>query len=165
MVDQGFGKIRPRARLIRALGEELISNEIVAILELVRNCYDADAHLVEIHFSDPHRPESASLEIRDDGHGMPKEVLLGPWLEPATDHKSSEASGPYAGDRSPGGRRRLGSKGVGRFATRRLGRHLALCTRTDSRHELQADFDWQILEEQGRFLDQLRIVRPENSCR
>ena len=47
---KGTVKLRPRARLIRTIGEELISNDTVAILELVKNSYDADAHNVEIIF-------------------------------------------------------------------------------------------------------------------
>src|SRR5438093_2730357 len=85
IISFGRGRFRPRARLIRTIGAELISSEIVAVLELVRNSYDADARLVQIRFNAPHLPEQASLQILDDGHGMSREVLLGPWLEPATD--------------------------------------------------------------------------------
>ncbi len=88
LVAEGTGAFRPRARLIRTIGAELISSEIVAITELVRNSYDADASRVEIRFTDPHLPDVARLEIADNGHGMTREILLGPWLEPATDHKT-----------------------------------------------------------------------------
>lgn len=149
---EGTGRIRPRARLLRTIGAELISSEVVAVIELVRNCYDADASRVELHFRKPHVPEEASLKIRDDGHGMTREVLLGPWLEPATDHKVGD------GARSPGGRRRLGSKGVGRFAAQRLGRQLTVFTRAAGLGtELQADFDWDLLDRPDRYLDQLSI--------
>src|SRR5688572_5211408 len=88
IVAFGRGRFRPRARLIRTIGAELISSEIVAVLELVRNSYDADARVVKIRFTSPHLAEEASLEIVDDGHGMAQDVLLGPWLEPATDFKA-----------------------------------------------------------------------------
>src|SRR5689334_11154046 len=88
VVSFGNGRFRPRARLIRTIGAELISSEMVAVLELVRNSYDADAGKVEIRFTDPHVPGHAIIEISDDGHGMSRDVLLGPWLEPATDHKA-----------------------------------------------------------------------------
>ena len=155
-IAEGQGRIRPRARLLRTIGAELISSEVVAVIELVRNSFDADASTVELVFRNPEHPDRAVLEIRDDGHGMTRDVLLGPWLEPATDYKQGTASG-RAGDRSPGGRRRLGSKGVGRFAAQRLGEHLELRTRGDGCDtELLASFDWTLLEEDA-YLDEVRI--------
>jgi signal transduction histidine kinase len=156
VIESGQGQIRPRARLIRTLGAELISSEVVAVIELVRNSYDADATRVEVRFTDPHRAEEASLEIRDDGHGMTREILLGPWLEPATDFKTS-GTGEFGGERSPDGRRRLGSKGVGRFAAQRLGSHLQLQTSTGGESVLEARFDWEALDRADRYLDELVI--------
>ena len=49
----GTVSLRPRARLVRALGDELISNESVAVTELVKNAYDADATDVLIRFLEP----------------------------------------------------------------------------------------------------------------
>lgn len=161
-VAEGNGRIRPRARLLRTIGAELISSEVVAVIELVRNSYDADATLVQLVFNDPENPESATLEIRDNGHGMIREILLGPWLEPATDHKGREGGGATGGERSPEGRRRLGSKGVGRFAAQRLGTELELRTRGEgSITELSAWFDWSALEE-GAYLDEVRIPWREH---
>lgn len=158
IVDRGRSPIRPRARLLRTIGAELISSEVVAVIELVRNCYDADAHDVEIRFKKPHIPGESTLEIYDDGHGMTREVLLGPWLEPATDHKTG------SGTRSPGGRRRLGSKGVGRFAAQRLGELLCVNTRAPGAEtELSADFDWTQLDSGNRYLDEVSIPWWEGS--
>ena len=161
-VAEGKGRIRPRARLLRTIGAELISSEIVAVIELVRNSYDADATLVRLVFDQPENPDSATLEIRDNGHGMSREILLGPWLEPATDHKSEVGDGETGGTESPRGRRRLGSKGVGRFAAQRLGAKLKLRTRAEgSITELSAWFDWTALEE-GKYLDEVRIPWREH---
>lgn len=154
----GIGRFRPRARLLRSLGEELISSETVAVLELVRNCYDADATRVELRFEHPSDPARATLELRDNGHGMTEQILLGPWLEPATDHKAGLGRAQTGGELSPSGRRRLGSKGVGRFATQRLGRELLLVTRPiEHDYELEARFDWSSLEGTDHYLDQLEI--------
>jgi signal transduction histidine kinase len=158
IVSFGRGRFRPRARLIRTIGAELISSEIVAVLELVRNSYDADARRVLVRFGSPHLPEEASLEILDDGHGMAQEVLLGPWLEPATDFKVSGGSHTHGGERSPRGRRRLGSKGVGRFAAQRLGRRLMVQTSNGRQPTvLEADFDWDRLDRGDKYLDQLTV--------
>jgi signal transduction histidine kinase len=158
----GFGRLRPRARLLNSIGAELISSEIVAVIELVRNSYDADAGRVELLFSGLQGGGTPTLRIRDDGHGMTRSVLLGPWMEPATDHKSTGGQGALAGERSPLGRRRLGSKGVGRFASQRLGTCLRLQTRTaGSPGELRATFDWTQIEAPGRYLDELEIPWSE----
>jgi signal transduction histidine kinase len=157
LISSGRGRFRPRARLIRTIGAELISSEIVAIIELVRNSYDADASKVQIRFTRPHLPEQAGIEIADDGHGMTREVLLGPWLEPATDFKDPGGLDPNGGERSPGGRRRLGSKGVGRFAAQRLGGHLLVRSSAGARATLEAEFDWGHLDRADQYLDQLTI--------
>lgn len=165
VIAEGHGRLRPRARLLRTIGAELISSEIVAVIELVRNCYDADASLVELIFEKPHLPDHARLTIRDNGHGMTREILLGPWLEPATDHKAGTGAGHLAGNRSPKGRRRLGSKGVGRFAAQRLGSHLVVQTRSpETATELLAWFDWAELDRADRYLDQLAIPWREQEA-
>ena len=158
---EGSGRIRPRARLLRTIGAELISSEVVMVIELVRNSFDADASRVHLVFDYPEDPEKAILEIRDNGHGMTREILLGPWLEPATGHKRGGGDDPTGGERSPKGRRRLGSKGVGRFAAQRIGAHLELRTRAQgSLTELAAWFDWKVLDK-GEYLDELRIPWKE----
>ncbi len=165
IIAEGHGRLRPRARLLRTIGAELISSELVAVIELVRNCYDADATRVELVFEKPHLPEEARLTIRDNGHGMSREILLGPWLEPATDHKAGTGVGPLAGSHSPGGRRRLGSKGVGRFAAQRLGSRLVVQTRApESETELLAWFNWDELDRADRYLDQLAIPWREQEA-
>jgi signal transduction histidine kinase len=155
-VREGKEKIRPRARLLRTIGAELISSEVVAVIELVRNSYDADADKVELVFHRPESPADATLEIRDNGHGMTLAVFKGPWLEPATDFKKKGRDG-LGGAYSPGGRRRLGSKGVGRFAAQRLGEHLELRTRSaDSPTEIVARFDWAAVD-RDEYLDQVSV--------
>lgn len=157
----GQQAFRPRARLLTTLGAELISSEVVAVIELVRNGWDADATAVTVEFVSPQDPAKAKIIISDDGHGMTRDVLLGPWFEPATSWKRSGTTDridPGAGDRSPAGRRRLGSKGVGRFAAQRLGTHLELRSKThDAPTELQAVFDWAAIERADGYLDEVRI--------
>ena len=54
------------AKLLQELGERLVGKPSVALAELVKNAYDADAHMVEIGFY----PEESKIVVRDDGHGM-----------------------------------------------------------------------------------------------
>ena len=114
--------MRPRARLINLIGEELISDEPVALVELVKNAYDADARNVEIRFEGADLERPSRIIIADDGTGMDVETVLGAWLEPGTTSKKRV-------DRSPGGRLYQGAKGIGRFAAARLGDSLLLETR------------------------------------
>src|SRR5258708_40373804 len=73
---------QPRARLLKLIGEELISDEVVALAELVKNAHDADASHVTVTFRRVTSPQG-SIEIRDDGFGMDVSTLLGRWMEPA----------------------------------------------------------------------------------
>ena len=118
----GAAKMRPRARLISLIGEELISDEAVAVVELVKNAYDADASTVKVRFEgdDPLHPES--LIVSDDGIGMSLDTVLSGWFEPGTATKRKNS-------KSPGGRVYQGAKGVGRFAAARLAGALYLETK------------------------------------
>jgi len=68
-------KFRPRARLLRILGEELIGDEIVAITELVKNAFDADAENVLIELKNV-KTDNGEIIITDDGCGMTEILLL-----------------------------------------------------------------------------------------
>lgn len=120
--DSGHARMRPRARLISLLGSELISDEAVAIVELVKNAYDADANNVSIRFEGMESGSPDSLVITDDGNGMSLATVLSAWFEPGTIAKKR-------GERSPGGRLYQGAKGVGRFAAARLAESLYMETK------------------------------------
>jgi hypothetical protein len=113
----GHATMRARARLISLIGDELISDERVAVVELVKNAYDADAKRVEVKFKgdNPFSPES--LVVSDNGIGMTLDTVLSAWFEPGTVKKKKEV-------RSPGGRLYQGAKGIGRFAAARLAESL-----------------------------------------
>src|SRR5690606_27728237 len=116
-----MAKLRPRARIIRTIGDQLISGPEAALIELVKNAYDADASAVRIAIEPKLKrsAEGGALIVEDDGHGMSASDVIDKWLEPATTDKVDRRM-------SPGGREMLGAKGVGRFATAKLGRHLEL---------------------------------------
>lgn len=117
--QSGSAKMRPRARLVSLIGEDLVSDEAVALVELVKNAYDADAQQVAVVFNSA---EPTEVVVQDDGHGMTLDTVLGNWLEPGTIAKRDTS-------RSPGGRVFQGAKGIGRFASARLARSLLLETR------------------------------------
>ena len=156
LVEKGSNALRPRARIIRAIGEDLISNETIALIELIKNSYDADAHKVTITFEPPLRVGEGAIVVQDDGHGMTREVLTSAWLEPATISKKNS-------HRSLGGRRVTGEKGLGRFAAARLADKMRVeSTTLKHRRRVLADFDWGEFRKDERFLDEVRCDWEEH---
>ncbi|MCY4395636.1 MAG: sensor histidine kinase [Rhodospirillaceae bacterium] len=109
----------PRARLIRTIGDRLISGPETAVIELIKNSHDADSSFVRVTIIPPLDEGHGTIIVEDDGHGMTLEDIEVRWMEPATTDKIERRQ-------SPDGRTLLGSKGIGRFATARLGRYLDL---------------------------------------
>lgn len=150
--------LRPRARIMKTLGSELISNDAVAVIELVKNSYDAEANRVLIKFTGPLLPGQGCIEIFDDGNGMSLDIVRGAWMEPAT---PSKRQNPNSG---PKGRRVLGEKGIGRFAAMRLASELELVTRLrGSSKEVYGIFDWTQFEDEGKYLDEVLILTDERN--
>ncbi len=147
-------RFRPRARLMTTLGRELISSDVVAITELVKNSYDADARVVLIRVADELNGEGSSgasrIQILDDGHGMSEKTILETWLEPATSFRARSQT-------TARGRRVVGEKGVGRFAAAKLGDRLELTSKTESTQEVQLDIDWSAFEDDGKYLDDVEV--------
>jgi len=127
--------------LKRVLGRELITNDEVAIFEMVKNSFDADANTVEIYFGED------SIIVADNGHGMSYADLKNKWLFVAYSEKRKQNQsekdfrdlvaerGHYAG-----------SKGIGRFSSDRLGETLILQTRPEGKksgpvHKLVIDWN------------------------
>jgi hypothetical protein len=110
---------RPRARIIRTIGDRLISGPESAVIELVKNSHDADASWVRVKFFPPFRDGAGTIVVSDDGHGMTLDDIEEKWMEPATTDKVERG-------KTNRGRKMLGSKGIGRFAAAKLGRWLTL---------------------------------------
>ncbi len=133
------------AGLKNIIGSELITNDFVAIFELVKNSFDAHATEVVIAFQNIRDSRKASIVIEDNGKGMTSEDITGKWLWVAYSAKrdlSEDADLVKNGDyRDLIGQNRpfAGAKGIGRFSCDRLGRHLTLFTRRD---ETKAEFEW-----------------------
>src|SRR2546430_2253418 len=106
---------RPRARLMLLLGNELIREPGIAVFELVKNAYDADASRCRIRLENVGDADSeARIIVGDNGSGMDLKTILRVWLQPGTDNRKKQKE---AGWRTPRFKRHpLGEKGVGRFA-------------------------------------------------
>lgn len=160
---------RPHARLLTMLGEQLIKNERIALVELIKNAYDADAERVEVrfeNFDDKMTPnECSSIVVRDDGSGMAVDTLRNDWMNPATPSKhlaklDGRSTTPVKG------RTMQGEKGIGRFAVLKLGREIRIASRqsaNDQEAVLTWDFsrfDDDFVKENGDrqtvFLDQIQ---------
>jgi signal transduction histidine kinase len=146
-------KLKPRARLIRTIGDKLISGPEAAIIELVKNSYDADSPKVEIRITPPSLSDGGKITILDFGHGMTYENIINNWLEPATDIKSTNK-------KSRSGKRDvLGAKGVGRFASASLGKKIKLTSIAavdEDYQESSLQLDWSIFES-NKYLDDIDI--------
>jgi hypothetical protein len=154
------GKLHPlraRSHLLHLLGEELIGDDRLAIFELVKNGYDADANEVEITVSLATRTQK-SIVVKDSGTGMTLGDITGKWLELATDSRRRDRAVRTKRFR----RLALGEKGVGRIASFKLGRYVTLTTRSTGHPEYEATIDWDTLLEQGPYLEDLHVRVREN---
>ncbi|MHA7843435.1 MAG: sensor histidine kinase [Winogradskyella sp.] len=114
------------------IGSDLISDDFIAVFELVKNSYDAHATKVEITFEDIYS-ENAKIIIRDNGKGMDYDDLINKWLFVAYSAKkegTEEDSYDYR-DKIKVKRAYAGAKGIGRFSCDRLGGELYLETIKD----------------------------------
>ena len=152
-----MAKLRPRARIVRTIGDQLISGPEAALIELVKNSYDADASVVSIKISPRvglNETGGGQIIIADDGHGMSYNDLVEKWLEPATENKVSKPN-------SPGHRAMLGAKGIGRFAASRLGHLLFLESFAQNETSISVEkselkVDWDIFGA-AKYLDEIDI--------
>ncbi len=152
MSAEKFYQIRARSHLLQLLGEELIGDDRLAVFELVKNGYDADATSVAITVNVKNGSKQ-SIAVQDTGSGMSLEDITGKWLELATDSRRKDRS-----TRSKRFRRlALGEKGVGRIASFKLGRYVSLVTRAAGGPEYEASIDWDALLDQGDYLEDLSV--------
>lgn len=152
---------KPRARLLQLLGDQLIGSPRLAVFELVKNAYDADASSVKISLSGLGTNEG-TITVLDDGHGMSLQILRDVWLVPGDDYREQQRAQQV---RSRKYRRLpLGEKGVGRFAVHKLGDQILLTTRARKQKECVVRIDWRELLK-SHFLDEARVKVTERRAR
>lgn len=123
------------------IGRDLVTNEFVAIFELVKNAFDAGATRVDIEFD----PEERSITIVDDGHGMSRSDIRNKWLFVAYSDKAL-ATDSYRDKIKPAGQF-AGSKGIGRFACDTLGAGLELYSLAEGQKSIsKLEIDWTRFE-------------------
>ena len=150
---------RPRARLLRLLGDQLIRDASIAVFELVKNAYDADATRAAVTLIDFEDPETGAILVEDDGCGMDFDRVKDTWFEPGTDFRRQQRE--VERERSPlHGRLPLGEKGVGRFAADKLGSQLHLISRAEGCEEVVLTLDWDKLADE-RYLDEATVTISE----
>lgn len=173
-------KIRPYARLLTMLGEQLITNEQIALAELIKNAYDADADWVKISFENFEivkgqdefklTPQSKII-VEDNGCGMDLETIEHSWMNPATPNKKSKDNEIR---RTPQKKRIIqGEKGIGRFAILKLGRDIKIITRPEgSDKEYFVDYDLSAYDDdfltregkqQELYIDDIKITVKERA--
>ena len=127
------------SRLLLQLGEKLVTNRAVALAELVKNSYDADATYILVSLANIKNPRGTII-VEDDGSGMSLSTFKKTWMRIATiDKEKNPISQKYK-------RQKAGEKGIGRFACRRLSTNLRIksiaVTEEGHKEELNAFFDW-----------------------
>ena len=129
---------RVHPRVFDALGADLVTNDLVAVIELVKNSYDAFAHHVRIAFEqgDDGAPY---LEITDDGIGMTRDIVENSWCIVATPHKEAR---PFV-QKGDNVRRVVGNKGLGRLSAARLGKRLVMLTQSSQSICWEVTVDWE----------------------
>jgi signal transduction histidine kinase len=148
MTDFAF---RPSARLQQFLGRELIADPNLAVIEFVKNAYDASAKNVFVVFQLADAVPTR-LIIADDGTGMDEASFERNWMHPGYSEKAQQQAG------STSGRVPVGEKGLGRLAAGRLGDELEVFTRKRARDPwLHVHFDWSSFDDMTKMMDEVRI--------
>jgi len=132
-------KFTVASALLRELGERLVGRSHIALAELVKNAYDADAHTVEIRF------RANEIEVVDNGHGMNFNEFRDFWMRIGSPHKERARYSKFLK------RPMTGSKGVGRLAVQFLAADLEMTTaaRKATNVELHAQVNWNEAVEAG----------------
>ncbi|MEG0835456.1 MAG: sensor histidine kinase [Anaerovoracaceae bacterium] len=135
-------KYRMSSRATILLGRESVSRVDGAIIELIKNTYDADSGFCYLCFD----VENDRIYLLDNGVGMTKSVIETCWMLIGTDNKRVE----YLSAKD---RIKSGEKGIGRFALDRLGSKCKMYTKHHSEDLICWETDWSNFERAGQSID------------
>lgn len=140
------------AALLRELGERLVGKPHIALAELVKNSYDADATEVTIRF------RNGTISVIDNGDGMSPRDFKNFWLRIGTTHKQKNFKTQRA-------RQVTGSKGVGRLSVQFLGDKVEIVSRSKAENqEFSASVDWTGARDAGDLVEagaEIRTARNQ----
>jgi len=134
------------ARTARLIGQENFANAEGAIIELVKNSYDADASICIIIID----PVNDSIRILDNGDGMTEKIIRNQWMTIGTDDKKVNFKTKS--------RIKTGAKGIGRFALDRLGKSSVMLTKTIDSESLVWDVDWNQFDNSGAVISDIKAT-------
>ncbi len=140
--------------LITLLGEQLIHDKKIAVSELVKNAYDADADWVEVNVGENF------ISIYDNGCGMDIDTIQNVWLKPGVSSKDNIKTGRLTPKHH---RMPIGEKGVGRLGSHKLGQAIELFTKTKQSNEIHLRINWHDIEKADSLSNLQAIVVTENS--
>jgi len=169
IIEKDSQPFEPYARLMNVIGDQLITDKKVAVIEIMKNSYDADSENVDIRFfnmekrnpdllvekqpyieikddgnslteSEDEWKQQPYIEIEDDGDGMTLKIIKEIWLRPATPNKLNKKK--QKKNITKKGRIIQGEKGIGRFAIHKLGEKIEVYTKAEGNHEVKLDMDF-----------------------
>lgn len=142
--------------IVKQLGEQLVSDEVTALLELIKNSYDADASFVSIEINTKGQFSSKDISypehkgfiiVEDDGFGMNEETIIKSWLVISYSQKRDFKKRKQ---KTPKGRTPLGDKGLGRLSTQRLADICEIFTNVENKDGTHLAFNWKDFEKEDR---------------
>lgn len=143
------------ANVIRQLGDELVTDAEQALLELIKNSYDADADWVRL-FIDAEGgegPSAGTIRVEDNGSGMNEDQLKNGWLRISLSLKREVKA---SGKKTKKGRTPLGDKGLGRLSTMKLGDVVEINTYPTKTSGYNVKLDWSAFAP-GTNLSEIRV--------
>lgn len=149
MKDNELDYFRPKARHIFTIWRDLIKDDFSALVELVKNSYDADASEVKVEFIEYIKSNEIEIKISDDWHGMSEEDIRTKWLIPSTDNKVWYK-------KSPKWRIFQWQKWIWRYAASVLGHDLEIKTTKDWL-ETTININWDNFSNSKKFLDEIHL--------
>lgn len=155
---------RTHALLKSIIGKDLITDDNIAVLELVKNSFDAGSNKVDIIFKNILRNDdsdkiifptnsSSKLIIKDEGIGMAEFDITEKWLNIAYSEKKEK--------KEEFGRLLAGNKGVGRFSCDKLGRFLTIYSKKQGESYNKLFIDWKVFEKEGQINFNIQDVELE----
>lgn len=148
-LDPNFQRFFIDAKTLIHLGRDSIKDHTTALIELVKNSYDADSFNVDIEISND------LIRISDNGFGMTKDEIINNWLRIGF-------SGKRTSKTSDLGRRKTGEKGIGRISADRLGANLELKSKTTLDNLVGLKVNWDDFEIEGKDVSDIdvEITKP-----